>query len=94
MYGEERTCIIQRMVEEPKMISNKDFTEQVEVVLNKGASVMDAIIKVCENNKIEPESTKRLLSEPLKERLEAEAKKLNMVNRGSNSQATLTTFFK
>ena len=49
---------------------------------------MDAIIKVCDNNKIEPESTKRLLSDPLKERLEAikNLKKLNMVNRGSNSQ--------
>ena len=76
------------------MLSKKEFTEQVEQLVSKGANVMDAIIKVCENNKIEPESTKRLLSEPLKERLEAEAKKLNMVNRGSNSQATLTTFFK
>ena len=76
------------------MLSKKEFTEQVEQLVSKGANVMDAIIKVCENNKIEPESTKRLLSEPLKERLEAEAKKLNMVNRRSNSQATLTTFFK
>ena len=76
------------------MISKKEFTEQVEVLLSKGATVMDAIIKVCDNNKIEPESTKRLLSDPLKERLEAEAKKLNMVNRGSNSQASLPTFFK
>ena len=75
------------------MISKKEFTEQVEVLLSKGAMVRDAIIKVCEVNKIEPESTKRLLSDPLKERLEAEAKKLNMVNRGSNSQASLTTFF-
>lgn len=76
------------------MLSKKEFTEQVEVLLNKGATVMDAIIKVCEVNKIEPESTKRLLSDPLKQRLEAEAKKLDMVNRGNNSQASLTTFFK
>tara|TARA_B100001778_G_C18080907_1_gene402924 strand:+ start:197 stop:427 length:231 start_codon:yes stop_codon:yes gene_type:complete len=76
------------------MLSKKEFTEQVEVLLSKGATVMDAIIKVCEVNKIEPESTKRLLSDPLKQRLEAEAKKLNMVNRGNNSQASLTTFFK
>ena len=56
------------------MLSKKEFTEQVEQLVSKGANVMDAIIKVCENNKIEPESTKRLLSDPLKERLEAEAK--------------------
>ena len=61
------------------MLSKKEFTEQVEQLVSKGANVMDAIIKVCENNKIEPESTKRLLSDPLKERLEAEAKKLNMI---------------
>ena len=76
------------------ILSKKEFTEQVEQLVSKGANVMDAIIKVCENNKIEPESTKRLLSDPLKERLEAEAKKLNMINRGGNSQASLTTFFK
>ena len=76
------------------MLSKKEFTEQVEQLVSKGANVMDAIIKVCENNKIEPESTKRLLSDPLKERLEAEAQKLNMINRGGNSQASLTTFFK
>jgi hypothetical protein len=75
------------------MLSKKDFTEQVEIIVAKGANVMDAIIKVCEVNKIEPESTKRLLSDPLKQRLEAEAKKLNMINRGLNSQASLTTFF-
>ena len=66
------------------MLSKKEITEQVEQLVSKGANVMDAIIKVCENNKIEPESTKRLLSDPLKERLEAEAKKLNMINRGGN----------
>ena len=53
------------------MISKKEFTEQVEHLLRGGkAGVMDAIVKVCEKNNIEPEGTKRLLSDPLKEKLE------------------------
>ena len=55
---------------------------------------MSAIIKVCEMNNIEPESAKRLISPPLKEKLEAEATGLNMINRTSRSQSTLQGFFK
>ena len=76
------------------MISKKEFTEQVEKLLIGGKTdVMGAIIKVCENNKVEPESAKRLISQPLKEKLEAEATNLKMINRGSSSQGTITSFF-
>jgi len=76
------------------MISKKDFTEQVEKLLRNGkAGVMDAICRVCELNNIEPESTKRLLSDPLREKLEAEAQSLKLINRGKGSQGTITSFF-
>ena len=76
------------------MISRKEFTDQVEkLLLRKGTDVMGAIVRVCENNKLEPESAKRLISQPLKEKLEAEATGLNMVNRGNHSQSSLTGFF-
>ena len=78
------------------MISRKEFTEQVEKLLSKpkaASDVMSAIIRVCELNNIEPESAKRLLSQPLKEKLEAEATRLNMINRGQNSQGSITKFF-
>lgn len=78
------------------MISRKEFSEQVERLLarSKGnPDVMSAIIKVCEVNKIEPESAKRLISIPLKEKLQAEAEKLNMINRHTRSQSTLAGFF-
>jgi len=75
------------------MISRKEFTEQVEKLIMRGTEVMDACVKVCEDNNIEPESAKRLLSQPLKEKLEAEATGLNMVNRGNHSQSTLSGFF-
>ena len=55
---------------------------------------MSAIIKVCELNNIEPESANRLISPPLKEKLEAEATGLNMINRTSRSQSSLSGFFK
>ena len=55
---------------------------------------MGAIIRVCEDNRIEPESAKRLISLPLKEKLEAEATTLKMINRGTSAQGTITTFFK
>ena len=76
------------------MISKKEFTEQVEKLLIGGKTdVMGAIIKVCQDNKVEPESAKRLISQPLKEKLEAEATNLKMINRGSSSQGTIASFF-
>ncbi len=76
------------------MISKKEFTEQVERLLIGGKTdVMGAIIKVCDDNKVEPESAKRLISQPLKEKLEAEATGLKMINRGSSAQGTITGFF-
>ena len=76
------------------MITKKEFTEQVEKLLRGGKSdVMGAILKVCEKHLLEPESAKRLISPTLKEKLEAEAKGLNMVNRGHNAQGSLTGFY-
>jgi len=76
------------------MISKKEFTEQVELILLKTKSdVMDAIITVCERNNLEPESAKRFISQPLREKLEAEAQGLNMVNRGKNGRGSITGFF-
>jgi len=76
------------------LISKKEFTEQVEKLLIGGKTdVMGAIIKVCDDNKVEPESAKRLISQPLKEKLEAEATNLKMINRGSSSQGTIASFF-
>ena len=48
---------------------------------------------VVQVNKVEPESAKRLISTPLKEKLQAEAEQLNMINRHTRSQSTLAGFF-
>ena len=79
---------------ECNVISKKEFTEQVEQILIKTKTdVMDAIITVCEKNNLEPESAKRFISAPLKEKLEAEAQGLNMVNRGKVGRGSITSFF-
>ena len=77
------------------MITRKEFSEQVErlIVRGRGADIMSAIVKVCELNNVEPESAKRLISQPLKEKLEAEATGLNMVNRGKSTKGTINRFF-
>tara|TARA_B110000459_G_scaffold195042_1_gene235183 strand:- start:812 stop:1045 length:234 start_codon:yes stop_codon:yes gene_type:complete len=76
------------------MISKKEFTEKVEqLILKSKLDVVDAILKVCEQNSLEPESAKRLISQPLKDKLEAEAQGLNMVNRGKTAKGTITGFF-
>ena len=66
---------------------NSNTTEDVSLI------IMSAIIKICEVNKVEPESAKRLISAPLKEKLQAEAEQLNMINRHTRSQSTLAGFF-
>ena len=78
------------------MITRKEFSEQVERLLASGkgnTDVMSAVIKICEVNRVEPESAKRLISSPLKEKLQAEAEQLNMLNRETRSQSSLAGFF-
>ena len=75
------------------MISKKEFTDAVEKLVIRGSDVLSAIIKVIEDNNLEPEASKRLISAPLKEKLQAEAKGLNLINRGENSVGTITKFF-
>ena len=75
------------------MISKKEFTDAVEKLVIRGSDVLSAIIKVCEDNNLEPEASKRLISAPLKEKLQAEAKGLNLIYRGENSVGTITKFF-
>tara|TARA_B100001939_G_C16946269_1_gene620500 strand:+ start:1917 stop:2156 length:240 start_codon:yes stop_codon:yes gene_type:complete len=76
------------------MITRKEFSEQVEkLCLSNKADVMSAILKVCELNNIEPEGAKRLLTNPLKEKLQAEAESLKLINREVSSRASLVSFF-
>jgi hypothetical protein len=70
------------------ILSKKQFSEQVESKISKGAEVIDAILEVCESYSLEPESAKRLLSDGLKQKLAAEASNLNLI-KGSKSRGKL-----
>lgn len=75
------------------MISKKEFTEKVERMLTLDSSdIIGTVLKVCANENIEPESVKRLLSDPLKEKLTAEAERLKLVRRGESSRASIDKF--
>lgn len=56
------------------------------------SDIIGTVLKVCANENIEPESVKRLLSDPLKEKLTAEAERLKLVRRGESSRASIDKF--
>ena len=56
------------------ILTKKKFTTSVEtIVIEKGLSYIDAIVYFCQENHLEPESVKGLITPPLKEKLKAEA---------------------
>jgi len=69
---------------ENKIITKKRFSETVEgLVKSKSMSFIDAVVYVCEQNGIDPENGNRLLSDSIKQKIEAEAMKLNLIPRGN-----------
>lgn len=66
------------------MLTKQKFTKMIEdTVRTKELSYMDSIIYLCEKNNIEIEDMKKYVSDPIKEKLEAEAQSLNFLPRGN-----------
>ena len=60
----------------------KTFAIKIEeVVKEKKISHMDAVLWYCEDQAIEPDSVKSLISKALKEKIEANARDLNFLPR-------------
>ena len=74
-------------------VSIANLGEREFVGVTEDGQEKQLVAQVCEVNKVEPESAKRLISTPLKEKLQAEAEQLNMINRHTRSQSTLAGFF-
>ena len=56
------------------ILTKKKFTRAVEeLVIEKKLSYIDAIVYFCQQNHLEPESVKGLITPPLKEKIRAEA---------------------
>ena len=59
------------------MITKKEFCEQVEKLMrDRNVDVMDAILKTCEVNQIEPEGAKRLLTHIIKREVTSRSRKV------------------
>lgn len=66
------------------MLTKQKFTRMIEdTVATKELSYMDAIIWLCEKNKLEIEDVKKYISDPIKEKVEAEAAKLHFLPKGN-----------
>ena len=62
-------------------MNSKEFSLIIEGVVRdkKPISYMDAILWYCEQNQIEVESVGRLISKALKEKIQVEASKANLI---------------
>jgi hypothetical protein len=65
---------------EEKFLTKKSFSTMVEsFVFRNKQSYMDAIVHLCEENRLELEDIKKYLSPTIVEHLEAEARKLHFL---------------
>jgi hypothetical protein len=69
-------------LEEIAVMTPKKFAMKIEEIVSKGGiTYMDAILDYCEKNQMEPDTIAPLISKPLKEKLEADARELNFLPR-------------
>ena len=56
----------------------ENFSKQVEnYVLHNGGTYLDAVLCICEEHNVSPEIGGKMISKPLKEKLQSEAIELN-----------------
>lgn len=66
------------------MLTKKKFSKMIEEVVRlKRVSYIDAIILVCEKNKLEIEDVKKYLNESITNKIEAEAMDLNYLPKSN-----------
>tara|TARA_B100000795_G_scaffold131264_1_gene97951 strand:- start:183 stop:401 length:219 start_codon:yes stop_codon:yes gene_type:complete len=65
-----------------QMQDAKSFSLNIEVIAkDKKISHMDAVLDYCQKNNIEPDTVGRLITKGLKEKIEANARELNYLER-------------
>ena len=71
-------------------MNSKKFALTIEsIVKDKRISYMDAILKFCEENDIDPSSVGSLINKSLKEKIQLEAEKLNLIEKSSTATLPL-----
>ena len=69
-------------LEELVVMTPKKFAMKIEeIVKSGGVTYMEAILDYCVKNNMEPDAVAPLISKPLKEKLEADARELNFLPR-------------
>jgi len=65
-------------------LNRKDFSKSVEdLVINKKLTYIDAILQMCEKNEIEPDTVKKLITKPIKEKLQIEGQVINILPKNN-----------
>ena len=71
-------------------MNSKKFALTIEAILKeKKIPYMDAILKFCEDNEIDPSSVGSLINKSLKEKIQLEAEKLNLIEKSSTATLPL-----
>jgi len=62
-------------------MNSKEFSLQIEKIVQekKGISYMDAILKYCEENEIDPGTVAPMITKTLKDKITIEAQNLNYI---------------
>lgn len=67
---------------EKDFMNRAKFSKMVEEqVIDKKLGWIDAVVEVCSKNNMDPEDVKKFISPVIKEKIEAEAMKLNYLPR-------------
>jgi hypothetical protein len=70
------------MIEEKQFLTKAKFTKLIEEAVGKHSfSYMDAVITVCKDNEVEIEDVRKFITPIIKDKLQAEAMKLNYLPR-------------
>ena len=71
-------------LDELAVMTPKKFAMIIEDIVKQGkggCNYMDAILEYCERHEMEPDAIAPLISKPLKEKIEADARELNFLPR-------------
>ena len=74
---QEPTVVVETLLQTPKTFS----LEIENIAKEKRISHMDAVIDYCQKNNVEPDTVGRLITKGLKEKIEANARELNYLEK-------------
>ena len=67
------------------------FSKRIEtLVIQNQISYIDAVLSICEEEDLEPDSVSTLLSTPIKESLKVEGQELNIIKKGNTASLDLS----